>query len=183
MDSCESCPADTKFAEEELQGFSCPPGFIPSKGSPQSKNHSSLPSTVPHSPESQPYSGLHPKQCASRRGSAPLLCAVRLQLKHCVLVGSAHCRRDIRLDRALSTDGALGVPIHCGEWDQMAFNGPFQLRKFCAMLILFYAESMILIPCSSSVDTQPARPCNDEHLEPQRHLAVLTEVSLCVQPH
>ena len=31
---------------------------------------------------------------------------------------------------ALSTDGAVGVPVHCREWDQMAFKGPFQLKPF-----------------------------------------------------
>lgn len=55
----------------------------------------------------------------------------------------------------------------------------FQLMAFCAMLILFYGESTILIPCSSSVNTLP---CNDEYLEPQWHLTGLTEVSLGVQP-
>jgi len=53
----------------------------------------------PHSPESQLYPGLHPKQRASRagRGSAPLLCAVRPHLEHCVLMESARCRRDTEL--------------------------------------------------------------------------------------
>ena len=32
----------------------------------------------------------------------------------------------VRLDGALSTDGAVGVPVHCREWDQMDFKGPFQ---------------------------------------------------------
>lgn len=27
-------------------------------------------------------------------------------------------------DGALSTYGAVGVPAHCGEWDQMAFKVP-----------------------------------------------------------
>ena len=30
---------------------------------------------------------------------------------------------------ALSTDGAVGVLIHCMEWDQMAFRDPFQLKE------------------------------------------------------
>ena len=33
----------------------------------------------------------------------------------------------VRLDGALSTDGAVGVPFHCRELDRMAFKGPFQL--------------------------------------------------------
>ena len=32
---------------------------------------------------------------------------------------------------ALSTDGAVGVPVHCREWDLMAFRGPFQFKPFC----------------------------------------------------
>jgi len=31
---------------------------------------------------------------------------------------------------ALSTDGAVGVPVHCRELDLMAFKGPFQLKPF-----------------------------------------------------
>jgi len=30
----------------------------------------------------------------------------------------------VRLDRALSTDGAVGDPVQCREWDQMASKGP-----------------------------------------------------------
>ena len=32
----------------------------------------------------------------------------------------------VRLDGALSTDGAVGIPVQCREWDQMASKGPFQ---------------------------------------------------------
>ena len=28
----------------------------------------------------------------------------------------------------LSADRAVGVPVHCREFDQMAFKGPFQLK-------------------------------------------------------
>jgi len=28
-------------------------------------------------------------------------------------------------------DGAVGVPVHCRELDQMALKGPFQLKQFC----------------------------------------------------
>ena len=31
----------------------------------------------------------------------------------------------VGLDGAVSTDGAVGVPVHCREWDQMAFKGFF----------------------------------------------------------
>ena len=33
----------------------------------------------------------------------------------------------VRLDGALSTAGAVAVPVHCREWHQAAFGGPFQL--------------------------------------------------------
>jgi len=33
-------------------------------------------------------------------------------------------------DYCNSTDGAVGAPVHCREWDQMVFKGPFQLSKF-----------------------------------------------------
>jgi len=36
----------------------------------------------------------------------------------------------VGLDGALSTDGAVGVPAQCREWDQMALKGPFQLKPF-----------------------------------------------------
>ena len=31
---------------------------------------------------------------------------------------------------AVSTDGAVGVPMHCREGDQMALKGPFQPKPF-----------------------------------------------------
>ena len=34
----------------------------------------------------------------------------------------------VRLDGALSTDGAVGVPVQCRELGQMAFKGLFQLQ-------------------------------------------------------
>ena len=27
-------------------------------------------------------------------------------------------------------DGAVGAPVHCMQWDEMAFKGPFQLKRF-----------------------------------------------------
>jgi len=38
--------------------------------------------------------------------------------------------------RAVSTDGAVGARVHCRQWDQMAFKGPFFLKPFCDSLIL-----------------------------------------------
>jgi len=32
-----------------------------------------------------------------------------------------------KMDGALSTGGAVGVPVHCREWDQMASKDPLQL--------------------------------------------------------
>jgi len=45
----------------------------------------------------------------------------------------------VRLDGALSTAGAVGVPVHSREWHQVAFGGPFQLKPFytiCSMSVL-----------------------------------------------
>ena len=39
-------------------------------------------------------------------------------------------------DGALSTDGAMNIPVHCGEWDWKDFKGPFQLKPFCDSMIL-----------------------------------------------
>ena len=36
----------------------------------------------------------------------------------------------VRLDGALSTDGAVGVPFQCRELNKMTFKGPFQLKWF-----------------------------------------------------
>ena len=36
----------------------------------------------------------------------------------------------VRLDGALSTDRAVGVPVQCRELEQVAFKGPFQLKPF-----------------------------------------------------
>ena len=37
----------------------------------------------------------------------------------------------VRLDGALSTDGAVGVSAHCRELDLMICKGLFQLKQFC----------------------------------------------------
>jgi len=31
---------------------------------------------------------------------------------------------------ALSTDGAVSVPAHCREWEEMAFKSPLQSKPF-----------------------------------------------------
>ena len=38
---------------------------------------------------------------------------------------------------AVSTDGAVGVPVHGKEGDQMAFKGLFQLKPFCDPMIWY----------------------------------------------
>jgi len=42
----------------------------------------------------------------------------------------------VRLDGALSTAGAVAVPVHCRERHQAAFGGPFQLRSVYDSMIL-----------------------------------------------
>jgi len=36
---------------------------------------------------------------------------------------------------ALSTDGAVGVPVHCKELDWMAFKNFFQPKPFCDSIL------------------------------------------------
>jgi len=40
------------------------------------------------------------------------------------------CRHQGQAGWAVSTDGAVGVPAQCRDWDQMAFKGLFQLQAF-----------------------------------------------------
>ena len=50
---------------------------------------------------------------------------------------------------ALSTDGAVGVPVHCRGWHQVAVGGPFQLKPFCdCMIPCVYAENQHVASCS-----------------------------------
>ena len=35
------------------------------------------------------------------------------------------CRQPRSGDGAVSTAGAVGIPVHCRQWKQMAFGGPF----------------------------------------------------------
>jgi len=48
------------------------------------------------------------------------------------------CRQPRSGDGAVSTAGAVGVPVHCGQWEQMAFGGPFQLQPFYGSMILCF---------------------------------------------
>ena len=60
--------------------------------------------------------------------------AVRHRLPREVVV--PHPCRHLRAgDGAVSTDGAVGVSVPCGQWDPMAFRGPFQLNPFCDTMI------------------------------------------------
>lgn len=52
--------------------------------------------------------------------------------------------------------GALGVSVRCGEWNQMASKGPFQLKPFCGSTILWKPESQGSLS-SVVVVIQPAR--------------------------
>ena len=47
----------------------------------------------------------------------------------------------VRLDGALSTAGAVAVPVHCREWHQAAFGGPFRLKPLCGSVIPGSAQS------------------------------------------
>ena len=52
------------------------------------------------SPDSQSYPGLHPEQHGQQGEGgdpAPLLCALRPHLEHCVQMGSPQYRRDMEL--------------------------------------------------------------------------------------
>jgi len=53
------------------------------------------------------------------------------------------CRQPRSGDGALSTDGAVGVPVHCREWDLMAFKVPSNSK-----------DSTVLFP--SGRDPSPA---------------------------
>jgi len=43
----------------------------------------------------------------------------------------------VRLDGALSTAGAVAVPVHCRDWHQAASEGPFQLQPSYASTSAF----------------------------------------------
>ena len=54
------------------------------------------------------------------KSAARGVCGVRL----CATMETAK----VRLDGAVSTDGAVGIPVQCRGVGQMAFQGPFQLK-------------------------------------------------------
>ena len=35
----------------------------------------------------------------------------------------------------MSTDGAVGVPVHCRQWDEMASRSPLELKPFCDAMV------------------------------------------------
>ena len=53
---------------------------------------------------------------------------------------------------ALSTDGAVGVPVHCKEWDQIIFRSSFQLKPFYDSVI------SASVPWGRATPVQPYRP-------------------------
>ena len=42
----------------------------------------------------------------------------------------------VRLDGALSTAGAVAVPVHCREWHQVASEGLFLLKPSCDVMFM-----------------------------------------------
>ena len=54
----------------------------------------------------------------------------------------------VRLDGAVSTDGAVGIPVHCRGLDWMAFKDPFQLRWFCDNEMAAHHRDATSIPCT-----------------------------------
>ena len=51
--------------------------------------------------------------------------------------GAHPCRPPGSGWRAVSTDGAVGVRVHCRQWDQMALKSPFQHKLFYDPMTLF----------------------------------------------
>jgi len=48
------------------------------------------------------------------------------------------CRQPRSGDGAVSSAGAVGVPVHCRQWEQAAFEGPFCLKLFYDWLFLIH---------------------------------------------
>ena len=73
------------------------------------------------------------------------------------------CRHPRSGDGAVSTDGAVGVPLHCKMWDLMALRGPFQLKPFYDS-ILRLKQAVLSRSWSESIDRQMpgqhSAPCN-----------------------
>jgi len=65
----------------------------------------------------------------------------------------------VRLDGALSTDGAVGVLVHCREWDQMDFKGPFQPKPFCASMNRATNQQLYQVPTWGSTHYSSPSHC------------------------
>ena len=84
-------------------------------------------------------------------------------VRHCTgcpeRTGDHPCRPPGSGWRAVSTDGAVGVPVHSGHWDQMASGDPFQLKLFCDSMgcpwLLPWAETGRVQPCSGAALGRP----------------------------
>lgn len=48
--------------------------------------------------------------------------------------------------------GAVGVPVHCSEWDHVALSGPLQLKRFCAPMTGQPALGATALPVADTVD-------------------------------
>ena len=60
------------------------------------------------------------------------------------VVVSHPCRHTRSGDGAVSSAGAVGVSVHCRQWEQMAFGGPFQLQPFYGSVYIFTHVMYIL---------------------------------------
>jgi len=65
----------------------------------------------------------------------------------------------VRLDGALSTAGAVAVPVHCREWHQAAFGGPFRLKPSYDSIIPLHRHLKMQNETCSEV------PCTPPHLQ------------------
>ena len=88
----------------------------------------------PYSPESQPYPGLHSKQHGQqgKRGDpAPLPCAVRFHLEHCVQMGRPQYRRDTELLEHVQRRATeiIPGPEHLSYEDRLRELGLCSLEK------------------------------------------------------
>ena len=55
------------------------------------------------------------------------------------------------LDGALSTDGAVGVPLHCRECNRMAFKCPCQLKRLYDKQMRSAVATQLLISTQENV--------------------------------
>ena len=60
----------------------------------------------------------------------------------------------VRLDGALSTAGDVAVPVHCREWHQAAFGGPFQLKpSYASTKCSLHTVTLLLFVCSCYLES------------------------------